>query len=870
MRTLIFITSFLFFLSNSNAQIVDDFADGDFSSNPTWQGDINNFIINDDFELQLNAPDLGNSSLFVPVQIPVSTDWKFFFNLDFAPSNANKSRIYLQADNTDLLSSNGYFIEIGENGNNDAIHFFKQNGVNLTLLASGSLGSVGSEPALARLKIERTTQGQWSFFTDYTGGNDFELDFEIQDDTWLGGDYYFGFYCEYTISRVDKFFFDDISIQALIPDLEAPKLISVNAISETELQVSFDENLDENALSNSNFSINNGIGNPISTEIGFNDHTLVQLLLNTPLQNQNNYTLTSTNISDEVGNISTSQSIDFSFLKTDIAEAFDILINEILADPTPSIGLPSFEFIELYNHSQKIIDLADYSFDTGGAPKLLSSYLLFPNDYLILCDKDHIASFEPYGDVLGISDFPALVNAGDKLTLTNTFGDVIHAVNYSEEWYFDLDKREGGWTLEMISPNNICEEEDNWRASESLSGGTPGAQNSIFNNFMDEESPDLVRVFVDSQKPNQLQLFFNENMDQANLENIDNYALSNNLEVINAIQQSSDNQKITLVLNESLELKIIYEITLKTAITDCLGNSIGIANTAEFGLPEPYAESDVIINEVLFNPEVGGFDFVELYNSSSKVLNLADLSIGNLQIGMDTFITAITQKFLFLPQTYVVLTESPTYIKNRYQPQNPQWLLDNDLPAFDNEFGNVTLIYASNNTPLIVDAFDYDKDFHHVLLEDENGVSLERINPSAASQESSNWHSAAETVGFATPTYQNSQFLSNTSIPDEMISIPEKSFSPDGDGFQDFLQINYQTDTPDFVANVKIFDTAGRIIKDLVKNELIGTEGFFKWDGSTNENRLARLGVYIIYIQIFSPTGDVKEFKKACALAEKF
>jgi hypothetical protein len=53
-----------------------------------------------------------------------------------------------------------------------------------------------------------------------------------------------------------------------------------------------------------------------------------------------------------------------------------------------------------------------------------------------------------------------------------------------------------------------------------------------------------------------------------------------------------------------------------------------------------------------------------------------------------------------------------------------------------------------------------------------------------------------------------------------------------------------------------------------MKNELIGTEGTFKWDGSTNENRLARMGVYIIYVQIFTPNGQVKEYKETCALVE--
>lgn len=868
MRNLFVVYFLLFFTWISNAQITDDFSDGNFDANPAWEGDINNFVVNQDFELQLNAPDAGNSTLFVSSQIPDSTIWEFYFNLGFAPSNSNKLFIYLQADNSDLPSSDGYYLEIGENGSNDVIKFYKRQGTDEVLLASGATNVVNSDPVKVRLRIERTSIGDWSFLADYEGGNNFELDFGIQDDTWLGGDFFFGFHCEYTATRTDKFFFDDISIQSLIPDSSAPNLVSAFPDSETELRVFFNENLDENYIQTNNFDIDNGIGNPIFAELDLDDKTLVLLTLGNPLQNQTDYTLTTTNIADEAGNIAGNQSTAFTFTKTDEALPFDILINEILADPTPSLGLPPFEFVELYNRSQKTIDLAEFGFDAGSTPQLLPSYQLSPGEYLILCDEDNQAAFQSFGKVLGISSFPALVNSGDDLTLTDLFGEVIHAVSYSEEWFIDLNKREGGWSLEMISPNNICEEGNNWRGSESLSGGTPGTQNSIFNNSIDTESPDLISVFVDAQKPKEVQLFFNENMDKLSAEKISNYSLSNSLVVENAFLNPFDKKNITLNINTALEPKTIYEITIKNDLKDCLGNPIGIANKAEFGLPESPEHKDIVVNEILFNPEVGGVDFVELYNRSSKILNIADLSIGNLQVGVDTSILSVTQNFLFLPETYVVITESPSYIRNRYLPKNPQWLVENDLPAFNNDLGNVTIISNSNNPPIIIDAFDYDKDFHHVLLEDENGVSLERINPDAESQESSNWHSAAQSVGFATPTYQNSQFVGNTEVSDGIITIPEKSFSPNGDGFKDFLQINYQLDIPDYLANVKIFDSAGRLVRDLMKNELIGTEGTFKWDGSTNENRLARMGVYIIYVQIFTPNGQVKEYKETCALVE--
>ena len=76
----------------------------------------------------------------------------------------------------------------------------------------------------------------------------------------------------------------------------------------------------------------------------------------------------------------------------------------------------------------------------------------------------------------------------------------------------------------------------------------------------------------------------------------------------------------------------------------------------------------------------------------------------------------------------------------------------------------------------IIDAFAYYEDMHFSLLETTDGVSLERLNPNAKTQNSNNWHSAASTAGFGTPTYKNSQELITQSIGE--ININPKSFTP--------------------------------------------------------------------------------------------
>lgn len=52
-----------------------------------------------------------------------------------------------------------------------------------------------------------------------------------------------------------------------------------------------------------------------------------------------------------------------------------------------------------------------------------------------------------------------------------------------------------------------------------------------------------------------------------------------------------------------------------------------------------------------------------------------------------------------------------------------------------------------------------------------------------------------------------------------------------------------------------------------MQNELLGTSGTFSWDGTTENNEKGRIGIYIIFVEVFDLEGDVKSFKKTCVLA---
>ncbi|MBK9018257.1 MAG: lamin tail domain-containing protein [Saprospiraceae bacterium] len=865
-RSFLILFILLLAVFSGQAQVFDDFSDGDLTGNPAWQGEVANFKVNTALELQLNAPDAGNSTLFIPTAITDSAVWELYFHLDFDPSNGNRLRIYLQSDSENLLTGSGYYLLAGADGSTDALQLFRQDAGTSTLLASATSGGVAASPNV-RLRMTREVGGLWKLLADYNGGQNLTPEFEVTDATYGAGNQFFGFHCLYTATRKDKFFFDDINVAELLPDTEPPTLLSATPISATEVDVFFNENLDETTATDpANYSLDNGIGQPAAAFLDGVNKTLVHLLLVSPLQNLTTYILTINELGDLSGNIAPAQTTDFTYVKVEEAVEFDVLINEIMADPTPAITLPDDEFIELYNRSDKVLDLVGFGFSSGGAPQIFPTYLMLPGSYLIVCDDSDVDSLSAFGNVLGLPTFPALVNNGDDLTLSDADGNVVHQVSYKIEWYGDAEKQEGGWTLELISPLAPCRGSANWRACASLLQGTPGQPNSVLDPQPDLTAPVLTRVFASAAAPTEVQVFFDERLDAASALNAANYSISGGLNVASVSFLPPYNFVVVLHLDAPLLSNTVYEVTVQT-VADCSGNPLSGIATASFALPEPIEPKDLVINEILFNPATGGNDFVEIYNRSAKVLNLGDLIIGNIEVGVDTTTTNVVNDWLILPGEYAVFTENTSDIQSRYSVQDANALIANDLPSFNDDAGNVTIYRASTTGAVIIDAFDYGEDLHHALLDDPEGVSLERLHPDGTTQDPANWHSAAEAAGWATPTYRNSQYFENQPVADGIFEIVEPTFSPDGDGYKDFLVVNYKLDKPGYTAKVRFFDSEGRLVKLLASNELLGTEGFLRWDGDTDDGAKARIGIYVIALELFNPDGTVREFKKTCVVA---
>ncbi len=551
-----------------------------------------------------------------------------------------------------------------------------------------------------------------------------------------------------------------------------------------------------------------------------------------------------------------------------IAYRYSVVIDEILADPTPPIGLPNAEFIELKNVSDFAINLKQWKVSDGSSTAtIMVDYVLQPDSLVVISSMPAVNPFSSFGAAIGVSNFPSLNNDEDLISLYSADGKLIHAVAFRSTWFNNAVKSEGGWTLEMIDTRNPCAGERNWKASIDPKGGTPARKNSVDAKNPDQQPPALIRSYViDSVTAVAV---FDESLDSSEAANPQNYQLDNlSNAIFRCVAISPLYNEVELKFTRPLQPGKSYLLSV-TGVKDCSSNVIGVINKKRVGLPHIPDSLDVVINEILFNPLSDGVDYVELFNRSNKILDVSNLYIASRNaMGMITVPKKIhEQPYLFFPGDYLVISENSIVIRQHYTTINMDALLDIvSLPSLPDDRGVVLVL---NEQGKILDELNYDQDWHFALVRNKEGVSLERIDPSGKTQWRDNWTSAASSVGYGTPGYQNSQYKTS-GIQQGLITIEPIVFSPDNDGLDDICFIRYEMAEPNCVANVWVFDVQGRDIRKLYSNITLSQKGVLRWDGLGENFKPLLVGIYIINVEIFNLQGDRKNFRKVVTLARRF
>jgi hypothetical protein len=544
-----------------------------------------------------------------------------------------------------------------------------------------------------------------------------------------------------------------------------------------------------------------------------------------------------------------------------------VVVTEVMADPSPAVGLPATEYIELFNRGDEVVNLAGCRVETSSGSITLGKYLLFPGEYILVIPQGKGADWGFIENVVEATTWSSLPDGGGVLVMKDSFGMQISAVQYSRDYGSEGFKKDGGWALEIKDPDNISGDPANWGFSVDISGGTPGRANSIAEIYPDLNSPTLLSHYIESDSV--LVLVFSEAMDSTSVSDIhiSSIEAASTPKLADLRLQGVFYNELRIVFEAALLVNRGYRLDFGVLPSDLGGNTLRGQSFIMFGIPLPAEAGDVVINELLYDPPEGGSDFVELYNRSQKLIDLSSLYIarGDATGVPEKLIKLCQYRRALLPGAYLVITADKAWVIDRYVVGDNAEVVEPDgMPNYVNSGGTVLL---TDNRGQTIDAFVYSNEFHMPLLRLTKGVSLERIDPYAESSSRYNWHSASAEHGYATPGKRNSQSVTPKNEEGDGFSIAPEIFTPDGDGVDDLFVIRYKFDIPGYCCTIRIYDRAGRLVRSLLNNEPVSVDGSCYWDGTNEIGALAPSGIYIVFIRCFNPEGGSGyETKKAAVL----
>ncbi|MEJ7694132.1 Ig-like domain-containing protein, partial [Daejeonella sp.] len=338
------------------AQLNEDFSDGNFTTNPVWTGSNNavDFMVIDN-KLRSNS-NAANSSFFLSTQSTLASNaqWEFWVNLQFSTSGSNYIDVYVISDKADLKAPliNGYFVRIGNT--DDEISLYKRSGTtgSSVKIIDGANGSVGLSNNTIKIRLKRDMVGNFTLEREIvSSSSSYVPEGNVVDVSHITSSHFGILVQQSTASFFLKHFIDDIKIASIVTDTSPPVVSSVSNIDSNTLEITFNEAIDSlSAKTASNYVLNNNPGS-VSQIQTTNDPAKFRLRLINALTS-GTYLVSVTNVKDRNGNlIGPNNSGSFTYIKPFVAKFGDVVINEIFADPTPQIDLPSVEFVELRNNT---------------------------------------------------------------------------------------------------------------------------------------------------------------------------------------------------------------------------------------------------------------------------------------------------------------------------------------------------------------------------------------------------------------------------------------------------------------------------------------------------------------------------------------
>jgi hypothetical protein len=219
-------------------------------------------------------------------------------------------------------------------------------------------------------------------------------------------------------------------------------------------------------------------------------------------------------------------------------------------------------------------------------------------------------------------------------------------------------------------------------------------------------------------------------------------------------------------------------------------------------------------------------------------------------------------EFFVLASDSTIFSWFPLLQKNR---DRCQWYGQSSGLGLHND-GDAVVVLGPEGTR--IDSVEYSSSWHSKDIPETAGRSLEKIHPALDSRDPRNWGSSVSPYG-GTPGFWNSIAVQSLP-PAAQLSCAPNPFSPDGDGRDDVVVIRHRMPIRSGLVRVRLFDVRGRKIRELLNSVPAGAYGDVVWDGRDDEGRLARIGIYVVFLEgIDGQRGVVVSARTTVVLARR-
>ncbi len=158
-------------------------------------------------------------------------------------------------------------------------------------------------------------------------------------------------------------------------------------------------------------------------------------------------------------------------------------------------------------------------------------------------------------------------------------------------------------------------------------------------------------------------------------------------------------------------------------------------------------KNSIVINEIMYAPDPGEPEWIELFNTTSSAIDLENWKISNRN--SSTKYTITEHSLPLNANEYIVVTKDTALFRNVHPAFHYSIIQSSSLPTFlFNNNGDAVVLFDSRGS--MMDSVHYSPTWGG-----KGGRSLERIEPTGSSTDSANWGTSTDSLD-STPGIQNS------------------------------------------------------------------------------------------------------------------